>query len=81
MSFALGSKQLWWLDNDLSANVWHSVDFASVEGFNDAQLNKVETFKPIMPRDGLVRVSDKMMPCSEVSVLDAFSFVRKTLTL
>ena len=46
MSFALGSKQLWWLDNDLSADVWHSVDFASVEGLNDAQLNKVETFKP-----------------------------------
>ena len=46
MSFALGNKQLWWLDNDLSADVWHSVDFASVEGFNDVQLNKVETFKP-----------------------------------
>ena len=68
-------------DNDLSADVWHSVGFASVEGLNDAQLNKVETFKPSMPRDGLVRVSDKMMPRSEVSVLDAFSFVRKTLTL
>lgn len=46
MSLALGSKQLWWLDNDLSTDVLHSVDFASVEGFNEAQLNKVETFKP-----------------------------------
>jgi hypothetical protein len=46
MSFALGSKQLWWLDNELSADVWHSVDFASVEGLNEAQLNKVETVKP-----------------------------------
>lgn len=46
MSFALGSKQLWWLDNDLSADVWHSVDFTSIEGLNEAQLNKVETFKP-----------------------------------
>lgn len=46
MSFALGGGQLWWLDNDLAADVWHSVDFASVEGLNDAQLNKVETFKP-----------------------------------
>lgn len=46
MSFALGGKQLWWLDNELSADVWHSVDLVSVEGLNDAQLNKVETFKP-----------------------------------
>lgn len=46
MSFALGGGQLWWLDNDLAADVWHSVDYASVEGLNDAQLNRVETFKP-----------------------------------
>lgn len=46
MSFALGDKQLWWLDNEVRNDVWHSVDFVSVEGMNEARLNKVETVKP-----------------------------------
>ncbi len=46
MSFALGSEQLWWIDNEMRANVWHSVDFASVDGLDEAQLNRVETVRP-----------------------------------
>ncbi len=46
LSFALGGGQLWWLDNEVRAGVWHSVDLVSVEGANEAQLNRVETVKP-----------------------------------
>lgn len=46
MSFALGGGQLWWLDNEVRAGVWHSVDLVSVEGANEAQLNRVETVRP-----------------------------------
>lgn len=46
MSFALGGRQQWWIDNEVRTAVWHSVDFVSVEGINEAQLNKVETVKP-----------------------------------
>lgn len=46
MSLALGNKQSWWLDNELSADVMHSVDFSAVEGLNEAQLNRVETVRP-----------------------------------
>ena len=42
-SLALGSKQRWWLDSETSQQTWHSVDYASVSGLSEAQLNKVET--------------------------------------
>lgn len=39
----LGNKQKWWIDSETKTEVWHSVDYASVSGIADAQLNKVET--------------------------------------
>lgn len=42
-TLALGSRQRWWIDSGTSQDVWHSVDYTSVSGFEDAQLNKVET--------------------------------------
>jgi len=43
ISLALGSKQRWWLDSETSQHTWHSVDYTSVSGMTEAQLNKVET--------------------------------------
>ncbi|MCR4614234.1 MAG: outer membrane beta-barrel family protein [Bacteroidaceae bacterium] len=43
LSLALGSKQRWWLDSETSQHTWHSVDYASVSGMTEAQLNKIET--------------------------------------
>lgn len=46
LSLSLSRNQSWWLYHTLTADVWHSVDFASISGMNEAQLNKVETFTP-----------------------------------
>ena len=43
ISLALGTKQRWWLDSETSQHTWHSVDYASVSGMTEAQLNKIET--------------------------------------
>jgi hypothetical protein len=42
-TFSLSKNQKWWLDSSTGCDVWHSVDYASVSGILDAQLNKVET--------------------------------------
>ncbi|MBR3092577.1 MAG: outer membrane beta-barrel protein [Bacteroidaceae bacterium] len=42
-TLSLNKNQLWWMDSSTGCNVWHSVDYASVAGMTDAQLNKVET--------------------------------------
>lgn len=42
-SVSLAESQKWWIDSETGSNVWHSVDYASIDGFDDAQLNKVET--------------------------------------
>ena len=41
--FSLSKNQKWWIDSGTGCDVWHSVDYASVSGILDAQLNKVET--------------------------------------
>ena len=43
MTFSLSKNQKWWIDSSTGCDVWHSVDYASVSGMTDAQLNKVET--------------------------------------
>ena len=43
MTFSLSKNQKWWIDSGTGCDVWHSVDYASVSGILDAQLNKVET--------------------------------------
>ena len=43
MTFSLSKNQKWWVDSGTGCDVWHSVDYASVSGMTDAQLNKVET--------------------------------------
>jgi hypothetical protein len=43
MTFSLNKNQKWWVDSGTGCDVWHSVDYASVSGILDAQLNKVET--------------------------------------
>ena len=43
MTFSLSKNQKWWIDSSTGCDVWHSVDYASVSGILDAQLNKVET--------------------------------------
>ena len=42
-TFSLSKNQKWWIDSGTGCDVWHSVDYASVSGMTDAQLNKVET--------------------------------------
>ena len=42
-TFSLSKNQKWWIDSSTGCDVWHSVDYASVSGILDAQLNKVET--------------------------------------
>ena len=42
-TFSLSKNQKWWIDSGTGCDVWHSVDYASVSGILDAQLNKVET--------------------------------------
>ena len=42
-TLSLNKNQLWWIDSSTGCNVWHSVDYASIVGMTDAQLNKVET--------------------------------------
>ena len=42
-TFSLSKNQKWWVDSGTGCDVWHSVDYASVSGILDAQLNKVET--------------------------------------
>ncbi|MDE6000184.1 MAG: outer membrane beta-barrel family protein, partial [Bacteroidaceae bacterium] len=42
-TFSLCKNQKWWIDSSTGCDVWHSVDYASVSGMADAQLNKVET--------------------------------------
>ena len=42
-TFSLSKNQKWWIDSGTGCDVWHSVDYASVSGMADAQLNKVET--------------------------------------
>ena len=42
-TFSLSKNQKWWVDSGTGCDVWHSVDYASVSGMTDAQLNKVET--------------------------------------
>ena len=42
-TFSLSKNQKWWIDSSTGCDVWHSVDYASVAGMSDAQLNKVET--------------------------------------
>ena len=42
-TFSLSKNQKWWIDSSTGCDVWHSVDYASVSGMADAQLNKVET--------------------------------------
>ena len=42
-TFSLSKNQKWWIDSGTGCDVWHSVDYASVNGILDAQQNKVET--------------------------------------
>lgn len=42
-SVSLAKSQKWWIDSETGCNVWHSIDYASIDGFYDTQLNKVET--------------------------------------
>ena len=39
----LANNQRWWFDSGTKADVWHSVDYASMSGVSESQLNKVET--------------------------------------
>lgn len=41
LTFPIDKNQRWWIDSETKADVWHSVDYASMSG--SAQLNKVET--------------------------------------
>lgn len=45
-TFSLSENQKWWIDSSTGCKAWHSVDYASVSGMADAQLNKVETVNP-----------------------------------
>lgn len=40
---SLANNQRWWFDSGTKADVWHSVDYASMSGVSESQLNKVET--------------------------------------
>lgn len=42
----LGKRREWRFENTLSAQVFHSVDYASLSGMHEAQLNKVENVMP-----------------------------------
>lgn len=42
-TISLHQNQQWWVDSHTAADVWHSVDYAALDGMADAALNKVET--------------------------------------
>lgn len=46
LTHSLGKRNEWRIENTLSTQVFHSVDYASLSGQHEAQLNKVENVMP-----------------------------------